>query len=54
MKLFLRRYPGTNDALIVSKNVEVETRIEGVSIHVVPVWKFLLDPKKYGVALMLS
>jgi len=42
IKLFLRRFPGVKEVLIISKDVETEIAKEGVVIKVIPAWKFLL------------
>lgn len=42
VKLFLRRFPQTKEAIIVSKDVETETKEGEAIIRVIPLWKFLL------------
>lgn len=42
VKLFLRRFSGVKEVLIISKDVEAETAIEGMVIRVTPAWKFLM------------
>ena len=42
LKKFLRAFPDYN-GLIVTRNDETEITIDGKSISVVPVWKWLLD-----------
>jgi len=43
IKLFLRRFPGIKEALIISKDVETEINERGTVIKVIPLWKFLRD-----------
>ncbi|MBU0567908.1 ATP-binding protein [bacterium] len=42
VKLFLRRFPQTKEVVIVSKDVETETKEGEAIIRVIPLWKFLL------------
>lgn len=42
LKLFLRRFPKTEEAEIVTKSVEREERLQGVKIKTIPLWQFLL------------
>ena len=46
MKLFLKRYPKTSKALVISKDKEAEFKENGVVIKVMPLWKFLLSNPK--------
>lgn len=43
IKKFLKEYPGTEQAIIVSKNVQKELKEKQVNIRVIPLWKFLLS-----------
>lgn len=45
IRLFLRRFPATKEALVITKNVEMTLKVNGVEIDVVPLWKFLLSGK---------
>lgn len=45
VKLFLRRFPGTKEILIISKDAETEIKQRNIAIKVVPLWKFLLKSK---------
>jgi hypothetical protein len=42
LKLFLRRFPQTKKVLIISKDIERETRAGKVTINLIPLWKYLL------------
>ena len=47
LRLFLRRFPGTKQMVLVTKNFEGETKIAEASIIAVPLWKFLLNSSEY-------
>jgi len=44
LKLFLESYPGTKEAVVVTKDVETEVKAGGTIIRAIPLWKFLLNP----------
>jgi hypothetical protein len=44
VKLFLNRFPNVKNSLLITKSVELTTSVNGVAVHVVPLWKFLLSP----------
>ena len=46
IKLFLKRFPKTKKALIISKDVETEIDEGKVTIRIIPLWKFLLEEKQ--------
>lgn len=41
LRLFLRRYPGTKDIIVVSKAAEAEFQENKAKISVIPAWRFL-------------
>ena len=43
INLFLRRFPGTKEVLIISKDYELEIKEKEVTIKVLPLWKFLIS-----------
>ena len=43
IKKFVKEYPGTEQAIIVSKNVQKELKEKQANIRVIPLWKFLLS-----------
>ena len=43
LRLFLGRFPATKKALVITKNVRTVLEVNGVKVHIVPLWKFLLD-----------
>ena len=43
LRLFLGRFPATKKALVITKNVRRVLEVNGVKVHIVPLWKFLLD-----------
>jgi hypothetical protein len=47
LKLFLRRFPKTKQAVVVTRAAEKEEEIGGTPVRCVPLWKFLLDADKY-------
>lgn len=47
MKLFLRRFPKTRKALIVTNNAEREMRVNETEIRFIPLWRFLLSSDDY-------
>jgi predicted AAA+ superfamily ATPase len=47
MKLFLRRFPNTREALVITKNAEIETKVNKTAIKFVPLWQFLLSSDTY-------
>jgi predicted AAA+ superfamily ATPase len=47
VRLFLRRFPETKRVLIISENVETEAEIDGHTLTVVPLWKFLLQSESF-------
>lgn len=47
MKLFLRRFPKTRKALILTRNVERELKVNETEIMVLPLWRFLLSSERY-------
>lgn len=40
-KLFIKRYPRTKELTIISKSVEQAIEVNGLSISVIPAWKYL-------------
>lgn len=44
VRLFLKRFPRTRHALLVTRSVEREFKAGDVTIKAVPLWKFLIDP----------
>lgn len=42
LKLFLKDFPKTEEAIIVSKDVETELKEGRTTVKVIPLWKFLL------------
>jgi len=49
LRLFLRRYPQTKRALVISKNVEAEIQAGSTEVKVVPLWKFFLYGERHYV-----
>lgn len=47
LKLFLRRFPKTRQAIVVTRTVEKVEEIGGTPVRSRPLWKFLLDANKY-------
>jgi len=47
LRLFLRRFPATKKAVIVTRTVDKEDKINGTSVRCVPLWKFLLDSSAF-------
>ncbi|MGZ4886934.1 MAG: hypothetical protein ACXVJK_04230, partial [Candidatus Aminicenantales bacterium] len=47
LRLFLRRFPETKKAVIVTKAVDKEEKINETPVRCVPLWKFLLDPAAF-------
>lgn len=47
LKLFLRRFPKTRQAVVVTRTAEKEDEIGGTPVRCVPLWKFLLDAGTY-------
>ncbi len=47
IKLFLRRFPETKRALIITKDVETKSTAGKTEISAVPLWRFLLSPETY-------
>lgn len=47
LRLFLRRFPATKKAVIVTRTVDKEEEMTGTPIRCVPLWKFLLDPQAF-------
>ncbi len=43
INLFLRRFPGTKEVLIISKDYESEIKEKETTIKVLPLWKFLIS-----------
>jgi hypothetical protein len=43
LRLFLKRFPATRKALIVTKGAETTMEVNGVEIKALPLWKFLLS-----------
>ena len=43
LRLFLKRFPATRKALIVTKGAETTMEVNGVEINALPLWKFLLS-----------
>jgi len=43
IRAFIRRFPRTREAVVVSRNVEGSVKIDGVAVRSVPLWKFLRD-----------
>ncbi len=43
INLFLRRFPGTKEVLIISKDYESEIKEKETTIKVLPLWKFLIN-----------
>ena len=43
IKLFLRRYPNTEQVIIITKTVETRTNLNGTEIILIPAWRFLLS-----------
>jgi predicted AAA+ superfamily ATPase len=46
IRLFLHRYPNTKRAIVISKNVETQIKINTTDIKVVPLWRFLFSSEK--------
>ena len=44
VRLFLRRFPRTRHALLVTRSVDKEFKAGDVTIKAIPLWKFLTDP----------
>ncbi len=44
IRLFLNRFPKAKNVLLITKSVDTTTTVDNVSLSVVPLWKFLLDP----------
>ncbi|RPH52562.1 MAG: ATP-binding protein [Desulfobacteraceae bacterium] len=49
VRLFIKRFPKVKNILLITKSVELTTAANNVTIHVVPLWKFLCFPKKNPV-----
>jgi predicted AAA+ superfamily ATPase len=47
LRLFLRRFPKTKRAVLVTRNFEGETTLDAASVIAVPLWKFLLRSSNY-------
>ena len=47
LRLFLRRFPVTKKAVIVTRTVDGEDKINGTPVRCVPLWKFLLGPAEF-------
>ena len=47
MRLFLRRFPRTRKALLITKTVDTDLKSGHAEIEVVPLWRFLLSPDSY-------
>jgi predicted AAA+ superfamily ATPase len=47
VRLFLRRFPAAKKALLISKSVETGMTVGDVELHVVPLWKFLLNSRDF-------
>ena len=43
LRLFLKRFPATRKALVVTKGAETTMEVNGVEINALPLWKFLLS-----------
>ncbi|MCX5854891.1 MAG: ATP-binding protein, partial [Deltaproteobacteria bacterium] len=43
IRAFIRKFPRTREAVVVSRNVEGSVKIDGVAVRSVPLWKFLRD-----------
>jgi len=43
LRLFLKRFPATRKALVITKDVETTMEVNGVKISALPLWKFLLS-----------
>lgn len=43
LRLFLKRFPATRKALVVTKGAETTMEVNGVEIKALPLWKFLLS-----------
>ena len=43
LRLFLKRFPATRKALVVTKGAETTMEVNGVKISALPLWKFLLS-----------
>lgn len=41
IRLFLRRFPTVKEILLITKSVELSTTVNNITVHVVPLWKFL-------------
>ena len=41
IKLFLRRFPRTREALIISKDFESEMKEQNTAVKILPLWKLL-------------
>lgn len=42
LRLFLKRFPATRKALVITKSAETTMEVNGVEINALPLWKFLL------------
>ena len=47
LKLFLKRFPKSNRAVVVTRAVDKEEKIGTTPVRRVPLWKFLLDGDAY-------
>ena len=47
LKLFLRRYPDTKKALVITKEIQEKTRFNKTAVHLIPAWRFLLTSSRY-------
>ena len=47
IRLFLRRFPSTKKALIITRNVQTEIRTNDTEVKFIPLWRFLLSSEVY-------
>lgn len=47
LALFVRRFPATRRALVVTRNVQATIPYHGIELQAVPLWRFLLDAGRY-------
>ena len=47
IRLFLRRFPKTSRALLITKNVETRLTVNKAEIKAIPIWRFLLSSESH-------
>ncbi len=47
LALFVRRFPATRRALVVTRTVQATIPYHGIELQAVPLWRFLLDAGRY-------